>query len=226
MKNPFPPRDPPKFIPYKKDDLYRGLAIWRGHEYIVINKSDLEPGDGLREGDFGVASDKWVFAIRDSKHVAVAQVSSNALNGRLFHTPEIVRARVAEIYHNGKQGPQDLRAAIDFCTSYPTSEESIRSGSVGVECSFQVSGSHFYGESLILQGDPIVLGLDTIFMEGPPVWWTSMDEDVVRENLFSFSDIWEKLELWFLEQRNKSNRAAFELPKQCTHCRGSGVVPR
>jgi len=230
MKNPFPPRMPPNFVPYKaafgdlQEDLYRGLAIWRGHEYIVIRKEDLTPGDGLRAGDFGISSDTWVFSIRDSAHAAVARVSSQALNGRLLDTPERVRESVYDIWKGKKRpGPQALRADLNFCTSYPTSEESVRHGTKGGECSFQIGEKCFPGESTVLGGDRIIKKINTVFMQGPPAWWTAND---VRENLLAFPDIWEKLEMWFLEQRKSSKNAAVGLPRQCEHCHGSGTVPR
>ena len=224
MKNPFPPRTLPEFVPYR-NDLSRGVAIWRGHEYIVIRKEDLTPGDGLRAGDYGVSDDDWMFVIRDSDHVATARVSSQALNGQLRETPAKKKTwhddYAREYGYRGKP-PWALKAALDFCTSYPTSEESIRGGSASDECGMQVGGKHFQGDSTILGGDPIVL---TVFMQGPPAWWTA-DEATVIENMLAFTDIWEKMEGWFLEQREASKKAAAGLPRQCEHCHGSGVVAR
>lgn len=224
MQNPFPPKPFPEFVPYK-DGLLRGLAVWRGHERLVIRQDELTPGDGLRAGDFGISDDDWVFALRDAEHVATAQVSSQSLNGRLYRTPAEIREEVRSIWTNGKPGPQCLKARIDFCASYPTSEESVRGGSVGSDCGFQSRGKCFRGASTILGGDPIVVGLDSVFMQGPPDWWTSTDADVVKDHLFAFSDIWEKLEGWFVEQRLASKSAALELPRQCEHCKGRGTVP-
>jgi len=224
MKNPFPPRRIPEFIPYK-NDLERGFAVWPGHEYTVIEKKDLEPGDGLRAGDYGISDDDWLFVIRDAAHVATLRVSSRALNGRLLTTPNETRARVSEVWRDGKPGPQELHGALDFCTSYPTDELSIRDGSTATECGMQVDGKHFCGESTILGGNPIVLALDTVFMNGPPAWWLA-DSDVVRRELLAFTDIWEKLESWFAEQRTRSMTAAIALPRQCEHCRGAGTVAR
>ena len=224
MKNPFPPRLKPEFITYK-DNLQRGLAIWRGHESIVINREDLTPGDGLRAGDFGISDDEWVFAIRDSSHVAICRVSSRVLNGRLLTTPDEVRATVKEIWKGKRPGPQELSGALDFCTGYPASVDDVRS-SVGGECSFQLSGKCFPGESTILGGEPVVLALDKVFMAGPPSWWTSTDESVVRAYLIEFYGLWDPLESWFLEQSKKTMNAVLELPRQCEHCHGAGTVPK
>lgn len=223
MKNPFHPRLPPEFTHYK-DDLGRGVAVWRGHERTVIHKEDLTPGDGLRAGDFGISDDDWVFAIRDPRHVAIGRVSSQALNGRLYRTPSEHRKKVSEIW-GVKKGPQALNCALDFCSNYPTTEEQVRKSTTGSECSFQIDEKCFSGASTILGGEPIVHGLDTLFMSGPPDWWTA-DEVTVRENLLAFTDIWEKLEGWFLEQREESLKAAIGLPRQCECCHGAGVVPR
>jgi hypothetical protein len=212
MKNPFPPRDPPTFIQY--GNVSRGLAIWRGHERLVIKKEDLTPDDGLRAGDFGITSDNWVFVIRDSDHVAVLQVSSCALNGRLLQTPAETREKIREIWCGKKEGPQELMGILDFCTSYPTDESEIRGGSVGNDCKLQVRGKHFCGDSTVLGAEPFLIELDTVFMQGPPAWWTA-SEDVVRENLLVFEDVWEHLYLWFREQRRESREAAHKLPIQC-----------
>jgi hypothetical protein len=223
MKNPFPPRDIPQFIPYKPG-LERGFAIWRGHEYVVIRKEDLEPGDGLHAGDFGISDDDWMFAIRDPQHVAVARVSSCALNGRLLRKPSEVRKEVTEIW-GVKKGPQVLRAPLDFCASYPTTAEQVRVGPNEGVCGFGAHGGRcFPGALTILGGEPIVHGLDTVFMEGPPAWWIG-NKDVVREHLLAFTDIWEKLEGWFLEQREESRKAVRALPQRCEHCHGTGTVP-
>jgi hypothetical protein len=224
MKNPFPVREAPNFVPYE-DGMQRGVAVWPGHEYLVIRKEDLEPGDGLRAGDFGITDDSWVFVIRDTTHVAAMQVSSNALNGRLLRTPEQIRVLVDEI-HNGHKpsGPQWLRGVLDFCTSYPI-EEQVRGGPIGSDCFLQVRGKHFPGDSTILGGNPVVLPLDDILMDGPPEWWTA-NHEVVRAHLLELTNVWVRLEAWFTEQRQNSMLAAIRAPRQCPHCLGAGTVPK
>lgn len=225
MKNPFPPRTAPDFIPYKETSQ-RGFAVWKGFEHTVIREEDLEPGDGLRAGDFGRSDDDWLFVIRDEQHVASLRVSSRALNGRLITTPEEARRRVLDIWKDEKKpGPQELHGALDFCTSYPTEEDSIRKAGTGSDCDFQVGKKHYEGESTILGGNSIVLELDGVFMDGPPAWWLA-DSEIVSRKLLSFEPIWKNLYCWFVEQRVRSMTTSLELPKQCEHCRGAGTVAR
>jgi hypothetical protein len=198
-------------------DIQRGVAIWPGHECLVK--------DGK---DYGIADDDWVVAVRDAQCVAVLRVSSRALNGRLLTTPERVRQWDEDYerqYNYRAPPPRGIRIGVlGFCSSFPVDVSSIRDASNPEDCSFQVSGSHYTGETTCLGADPLMLGLDETFMSGPPAWWLA-SPDVVKRELMERGDVWTPLEAWFRERRQAALKSNAALPRRCTHCDGTGVIP-
>jgi len=199
-------------------DFERGVLVSPGHERLIEGKND-----------YGIKSDYWVFVLRDADHVATLDVSSRALNGRLLETPEETRRWHDDYkrrYNYAGEPPWALRGTLNICTSYPTEVDVVRRGSAPSECVFQVSGGCFSYANTVLRANPLVLGLDRVFMEGPPAWWLEKPE-VVRARLFEEElGVWGPLEARLRGARDGARAAHLALPAQCSCCKGEGVVPK
>jgi hypothetical protein len=202
----------------REGEFERGILIAPGHERRIEGNKD-----------YGITDDDWLFVLRDNEHAVTLEVSSRALNGRLLETPEEKR-RWHEDYERryGYRGepPWALHGTLSTCTSYPTDVGSIRSSSKPAGCLFQVSGGHFSFENTCLGAKPLLLGLDRLFMGGPPAWWLEKPE-VVRARLFEEDlGIWGPLEALLRDTRDRARVANAALPVQCSCCKGEGVVPK
>ena len=199
-------------------DLERAVVIFAGHVRLVKNGAD-----------YGITDDAWLFVVRNDSAVAVLNVSSRTLNGRLLETPAEKKAWHEDYerrYGYAGKPPWALRAVLDFCTSFPTSVGSVRQASKPRDCSLQKSGGHYgFGDSTCLGADPFILELDRLFMDGPPAWWLASHDEVRRVLMEHDLGVWPQLEAYFREKAKAASAAALALPVRCMHCDGTGVIP-
>lgn len=169
-----------------------------------------------RKGQHGVHGDELMLVVRGG--------AANVGDG-------LQEAAALVIYTNVRKGEYAMRpfydkyktmaAEVALHCSYPTDEEAVRLGpGPGAECTLVDGGRCFLAERRHIVDDIWLPEDDAALGDG------LLRPDAAEFVLEGISGAWERLTKYFHEAIKKARVLRAELPVQCPHCHGNGVVPR